>query len=74
MADVVDCGAVGGTGRFASDDAEAGVPGREALANDAAVGDGRPSVKGDAFLEADNEGLSFRGRAVLFEEGLADPV
>lgn len=73
VADVAACCAIGGAGRFESDDVD-GVPGREALANDAEVGEGRPSVKGDGFLEADDKGLSFRGREVLVEEGLADPV
>lgn len=70
-----DCCVVeGGAGRFASVDAEAGVPGREALENEAVVGEGRPSIKGEGFLEADDEGLSLNGRDVLVEVGLADPV
>lgn len=74
MAGAADRFVEGGTGRFASDDAEAGVPGRVALENEAEVGDGLPSVKGDGFLEADDKGLSFKSRGVLLEEGRADPV
>lgn len=71
---MVDGCAAGAAGRFASEGVEAGVPGRATPENDAEVGEGLPLVKGDDLLEAADEGLSIKGRGVMLEEGLADPV